>query len=451
MMRFEEFFVREGKLVADGVALEEIARRCPTPFYIYSASAIRTKYRLLKEHFSAFDVCYSLKANPNPAVVHVLAEQAAGAEVSSARELATALAAGCRPDHVVYVAPAKSREDVRLALESGIYALVADSAQELEMIEREAADMEASQGAKCKVQSAKRKVQNGRGQEPRAKTQESGPGTTERREDLKAGVRVLLRINTLEPQPEAKEVMVGGPSKFGFDEELVVADVSGLNLKHASIAGLQVYSASQILDARFIAGHIEYVLKLAQRLSREIGFKPECVDFGGGFGIPYHETDRELDLGAIAAATARPVAEFRVTYPECRMVFESGRYLVAEAGVFVTRVVRVKESRGRLFAICDAGMNAFSRPVFMRIRHPVRLLGKLGQKPTHEVDVCGPICTPLDCIAKGVRLPLPAPGDLVGVLNAGAYGYSMSLLDFMSLGRPAELLADGGELRPFSS
>jgi diaminopimelate decarboxylase len=91
-------------------------------------------------------------------------------------------------------------------------------------------------------------------------------------------------------------------------------------------------------------------------------------------------------------------------------------------------------------------MNAFSRPVFMRVRHPVRLLNKLGQKQSHEVDVCGPICTPLDCIAKGVRLPEPEPGDLVGLLNAGAYGYTMSLLDFMSLGRPAELLADGGLL-----
>jgi diaminopimelate decarboxylase len=408
MMRFEEFFVREGRFVADGVALEEIASRHPTPFYIYSASAIRTKYRLLKDQFPAFDICYSLKANPNPAVCRLFAHAGAGAEVSSLRELATALAAGFAPENIVYVAPAKSPADIERALAAGIYAIVSDSAAELELVE-----------------SATRK--------------------------LGRSARVLLRINTTERQPEAKEVMVGGPSKFGFDEELVVGELAGLELKQARIAGVQVYSASQVLDPAWLAEHIEYVLKLAQRLSREIGFKLECVDFGGGFGIPYNEHDKELNLGLVAAATQKSLAEFRQANPDCRLVFESGRYLVAEAGVFVTRVVRVKESRGRVFAICDGGMNAFARPVFMRIRHPARLLNKLGQKPTHEVDVCGPICTPLDCIAKGARLPQPEPGDMVGLLNAGAYGYTMSLLDFMSLGRPAELLAECGELRLVSS
>jgi diaminopimelate decarboxylase len=402
-MRFEEFFVRNDRFVADGVALEEIAKQ-PTPLYVYSASAVRTKYRLLKDTFPSFDICYSLKANPNPAVCRLLARAAAGAEVSSPRELATALDAGFAPDSIIYVAPAKSLADIERALAAGIHAIVADSASELELVE-----------------SAARK--------------------------LSRPARVLLRINTMERQPEAKEVMVGGPSKFGFDEERVVADVAGFGLEHARIAGVQVYSASQVLDPEWLAEHIEYVLKLAQRLSREIGFKPECIDFGGGFGITYDEHDTELDLGLVAATTQKSLGEFRQANPGCRLVFESGRFLVAEAGVFITRVVRVKESRGRMFAICDGGMNAFARPVFMRVRHPARLLNKLRQKPTHDVDVCGPICTPLDCIAKDAPLPEPEPGDMVGLLNAGAYGYSMSLLDFMSLGRPVELVADAGELR----
>jgi diaminopimelate decarboxylase len=408
MKRFEEFFVREDRFVADGVPLDELTGKHPTPFYVYSASAVRAKYRLLKDQFPAFDICYSLKANPNPAVCRLLADAGAGAEVSSPGELATALGAGFAPENIIYVAPAKSPADIERALAAGIYAIVADSASELELVE-----------------SAARK--------------------------LGRPARVLLRINTLESQPEAKEVMVGGPSKFGFDEERVVAEVAGLGLKQARIAGIQVYSASQVLDPAWLAEHIEYVLKLAQRWSRELVFKLECVDFGGGFGIPYNEHDKELNLGLVAAEIQKSLAEFRQANPGCRLMFESGRYLVAEAGVFVTRVVRVKESRGRVFAICDGGMNAFARPVFMRIRHPVRLLNKLGQKPTLEVDVCGPICTPLDCIAKGARLPQTEPGDMVGLLNAGAYGYSMSLLDFMSLGRPAELLADSGELRLVSS
>jgi diaminopimelate decarboxylase len=403
-MRFDEFFVKDGRFVADGVALEEIAGRHPTPFYVYSAAAIRTKYRQLKERFPEFDICYSLKANPNPAVCEVLVRAGAGAEVSSPGELATALAAGFARDSIIYVAPAKAPADIERALTSGICGIVVDAGQELEIVEQQAAR-------------------------------------------LGRPARVLLRINTMEQQPEAKEVMVGGPSKFGFDEERVVVELAGLKLKHARVAGVQVYSASQVLDKAWLATHIEYVLGLARQLSREIKFRLETVDFGGGFGVPMHERDPELDLAGLAEAVAAPLAEFRADYPRCRLLFESGRFLVAEAGVFVTRVVRVKESRGRVFAICDGGMNAFSRPVFMRIKHAVRLVNRLDEHATAHVDVCGPICTPLDCIAKDAHLPMPKAGDLVGLLNAGAYGYTMSLLDFMSRGRPVELRADAGELR----
>ena len=403
-MRFDEFFVRDGRFAADGVSLDELAGKCPTPFYIYSASGIRAKYRLLKECFPAFDICYSLKANPSPAVCNILAASGAGAEVSSPKELATALAAGFAPGNVVYVAPAKTAVDIEQVLRAGIHAIVADAASDLRLIETAA-----------------------RG--------------------LRMRPRVLLRINTRETQPEAKEVMVGGPSKFGFDEERVADDVAGVRLEQARIAGVQVYSASQVLNRVWLAAHIEYVFRLARRLSRELEFRLETVDFGGGFGVPQRERDHELDLAGLAGTIAGPLAEFRSDEPDCRLVFESGRYLVAESGVFVTRVIRVKESRDRVFAICDGGINAFSRPVFMRVKHPVRLLNRLAEPATTHVDVCGPICTPLDCIAKDAHLPLPRAGDLVGLLNAGAYGCTMSLLDFMSRGRPTEFMAESGELR----
>jgi diaminopimelate decarboxylase len=402
MRRFEEFFVKDGRFEADGVGLEQMLARQATPFYIYSASAIRAKYRLLKARFPRFDICYSLKANPNVELCRLLASEGAGAEVSSSGELRAALAAGFKPGDIVYVAPVKFEADIEFALTVGIYAFVVDSAYELAMIDRVAARLDARP-------------------------------------------RILLRINTTERRPEAKEVMVGGPSKFGFDEEKVAVDVRPAELACAVVCGIQVYSASQVLDAGFLAGHVEYVARLAVRLSRELGFELGCIDFGGGFGIPYNEGDPELDLGAVATATDTLPG---IGVPsDCRLLLESGRFLVAEAGVFVTRVERVKESRGRTFAICDAGMNGFSRPVFMGIRHPLRLLNKLDRPVAQDVDVCGPICTPLDCIGSNVKLPMPEPGDTVGVLNAGAYGYTMSLLDFMSLGRPAEILADDGSLR----
>lgn len=403
-MMFDRRFVLDGRFTADGVGLEEVVVARGTPCYVYSAPVMRAKLKLLRESFPGSDVCYSLKANPNPDVVRVLAQSGAGAEISSRRELAVALAAGVEPSNIIFVGPAKQRPDIEAAVGKGIFAVVVDSAEELALVDE------------CCERAA-------------------------------VSMRVLLRINTLEPSPEAKEVMVGGPSKFGFDEELTVEAVRGVRLTRAMIAGIQVYSASGVLDSGYLAGHLAYVVGLASRLVRDLGISLECIDFGGGFGVPYDERQRELDLAPVAAMAERLREENGELLRTCRFVFESGRYLVAESGVFCSRVVRVKESRGKVFAITDGGMNAFARPVFMRVRHPIRLLNRLDEPATTRVSVCGPICTPMDCIGPEATLPMPRAGDIVGVLNAGAYGYTMSLLDFMSLGRPAELLADAGQLR----
>lgn len=399
-MLFDQHFVRAGRFVSDGVELAELLAVRGTPCYLYSAGLLLAKLGRLQTTFPGFDILYSAKANPNIEIIRLLGAAGAGAEISSRGELLATLAAGIAPANIVYVGPVKSRADINLAVSHGIFAIVVDSAPELAEVDSVA-------------------VEQGR------------------------DIRVLLRINTHEPAPEAKEVMVGGPSKFGFDEELVVEQVRSVPLRRARISGIQVYSASSVLDSRWLGQHIDYVAALAQRLAAAVGFKLDCIDFGGGFGVPMNDEQPELVLGPVAAAAARA----RAKLGRCRLLFESGRYIVAEAGLFITRIVRVKESRGRILAICDGGMNAFSRPVFMRISHPVRLLNRLTEPPTTTVDICGPICTPLDCAASTVRLPRPQPDDIVGFGNAGAYGYTMSLLEFMSLGRPAELLTDAGTLR----
>ncbi len=403
-MRFDQDFVRNGRFELEGIGLDSLLEQYSTPLYLYSGAVIRDKYQLLATAFPRFSVHYSLKANPNPEVCRLLFALGAGAEVSSLAELETALRAGAGPERVVFVAPAKTRADIRAAVEAGIAWLVVDSAEELTIAD-----------------------EVGR--------------------ELGKAVPVLLRINTIE-QPKAWETMVGGPSKFGFDEETVVRDVGRVKTGSARIAGIQVYSASQVLDPGFLASHVEYVLHLAGRLVRRIGFELSCIDFGGGFGVPYREEDPELDLASVAQAAAQMLEEHRSLLCGVRLILESGRFLVAESGVFVTRVVRVKHSRGRLFAITDGGMNAFARPVVMRVQHPVRLLNRLTASATTDVDVCGPICTPVDCLARGVRLPEPVSGDVLGFLNAGAYGYTMSPLQFMSRRAPVQLLADSGTLRP---
>jgi diaminopimelate decarboxylase len=396
----DKYFARSGRFWIDGLDLEGLVARHPTPCYVYSASVIREKYDILKEHFPGFDIFFSFKANPNLAIAKMLLGLGAGADVSSLGELKGAFKVGFKPGNILFVGPAKTEEEIRYAIANDIAAVVAESPYELALIDELAGK-------------------------------------------LNKQARVMLRINTLE-KPTAPEIMVGGPSKFGIDEEVVVEAVRGVALKHSTIVGIHAYAASQVLDPEFIGRHISYVADLALRLAKAIDFDLQCIDFGGGFGVPYKEADPELDVARIAEDADLARGRVLDAYPGCRLAFEVGRYVIAEAGVFLTRAVRIKTSRGKHFVLTDAGMNHFSRPVFQRLNHPVRLVNKITAEPVGEFDVGGPICTPLDVSGKAVRLPAPALGDVVGFFNAGAYGYSMSMINFMSLGWPAEVMVDDG-------
>ena len=403
MAAVEDLFQRDGVFTAGGAGLEAILESNSTPLYVYSGDVINTAFSEVRKLFPAFDIVYSFKANPGLAICARLRSLGAGADVSSMGELQAALRAGFDPGDIFFVGPAKTEAELTLAVETGIYAIVVESVQELALIDKIAAA------------SGKRQ-------------------------------RVMLRINTSE-EPSSPEVMVGGPSKFGLDEETVVERIRAVETASVDIAGIHVYSASQVLDAAFICRHITHVLDLALRLSDEVGFPLECIDFGGGFGIPYEEGEAELNLEEISKTSRELVEAHASELKGCRLVFELGRFLVGRAGVFLTRVLGVKESRGRRFVLTDGGMNAFTRPVFMGVRHPIRLVSRMGAPPEAEYNVCGPICTPIDCIGKEVVLPRVETGDVIGVFNAGAYGYTMSIMDFMSLGRPAEVLTENGNVK----
>lgn len=394
-------FVRAGRFEVEGLDLPELLRLSKTPLYVYSGHVIRQSYRKLVQALPGFEVFFSLKANPLPAISRLLRSLGARAEVSSVGELRTALRAGFTRRNIVFVGPAKTRRDLSAALSAGIYAVVAESAAELAMLEELA---------------ARKRVR------PSA----------------------LLRVNTWEQPTGAREKMVGGPSKFGFDEETLVSEVRKLNLRHVRLLGIQAYSASGVLDAGFIVRHLEYLVRLAARVSRELGFPLRCIDFGGGFGVPYESGQHALDLAHVSRAAGRLRRNHARELRGCRLILEIGRYLAAESGVFVTRVVRVKQSRGRFFAICDGGMNHFSRPVFMRVAHQTRVLNRIAERPVQEYEVAGPLCTPIDLLAVKCRLPKVEAGDMIGVFDVGAYGFSMSLLRFLSFGTPGEILIDSG-------
>jgi diaminopimelate decarboxylase len=399
----EDLFTRNGAFSVGGADLKTVLECGPTPLYAYSAGMIDAAFADVRRFFPGFDIIYSFKANPGLAICSRLSSLGAGADVSSMGEMRAALRTGFKPKDIFFVGPAKTEAEIAFAVETGIHAIIVESTREIALV-----------GAHA--------------------------GRLHRRQ------RVLLRVNTSEA-PSSPEVMVGGPSKFGFDEETVADQVRECDLSNVHIAGIQVYSASQVLDAGFICRHMDHVLGLALRLADQLGFPLECIDFGGGFGVPYGEGDEELDLAGISGRTTELLADSAARLEGCRLVFELGRYLVARSGVFLTRVLDVKESRGRRFVLTDGGMNAFSRPVFMGVRHPIRVVSRMGEPAAIAYDVCGPICTPIDCMGKGVMLPRVRPGDVIGVFNAGAYGYTMSLMSFMSLGWPAEVMAENGAVR----
>jgi len=163
--------------------------------------------------------------------------------------------------------------------------------------------------------------------------------------------------------------------------------------------------------------------------------------------VPYADTDEELDTDALGSGLDDLLAKYAVSRDGVKLVFESGRYLAAECGVFVTKVVDVKASRGKTFVITDGGINQFLRPQFLKVKHPALILNKHRRPPTAVVDIGGPCCTPVDCIAAEVRVPRPEVGDLVGVFNCGAYGYSMSPMNFLSHPWPAEVFVHKGKMR----
>lgn len=391
-----------GELTISGIAVSKLAKRYGTPLYVYDLSVVQKKYEMIKEALPGFDVFYSPKANPNLHIMKRLTSLGAGLEIASGGELFLARKAGVSVGDVVFVGPGKTDSELREAMIAGIYAIVVESAGELRRIEAIA-------------------------------------------DELQKDVAVALRINTMQTAESAPERMVGGPSKFGFDEESVVSAVNSVPLKRTRIIGIHVYAASGVLDVGELLSHFKRTLELAVRLSKEIGFALRFIDFGGGFGVPYTEEQNELDLKAYAAAVQEIVAEEskRTDLSGVRLAFELGRYLVAESGVYLTRVVDVKQSRGKTFIITDGGINHFMRPAFVNAKHHAVIATDLDGTGT-VATVGGPLCTPIDVLVQELDVGSVEPGDLVAVFDTGAYGYSMSMLYFLSHSLPAEVVIDRG-------
>ena len=387
--------------------IDRAAERYGTPLYLYDFDVIeRQVARLRRALGPRFTLAYAIKANPSLAVLSFFFERGLGADVASRGELLAVRRAGCPPSKILSTGPAKSDADLEALVRAKVSIIHAEGEWELERLE------------------------------------EIG-----RR--LRRRVTVGLRLNPPWGIAE-KRVMIGGPGakKFGLD----LASAGRVlrrkkSFPHLDICGFQVFNASNVLDASLLVENVRRVLSLSLSLSKKYDIPLHTVDFGGGFGVPYAENEKPLDLGILRKGLARIAkwtageSRFRGT----RLVFEPGRFLVAESGTYVVKVLGTKRSRGVDYVLVDGGAHHFLRPVLLQTPHGVRLVprkigGRRGPSSHSQKSLvlAGPLCTSLDILHPAARLPLPVRGDLLAFENAGAYGYTESMPLFLSHEWPAE-------------
>src|ERR687897_1284897 len=401
---------RDGEFAPSGVPISEIAREHGTPFCLYHGETIVERVRRVREALGT-EVSYSVKANPSLGVCQLMArERESGAEVASSGELAVARAAGFEPEDIVFAGPGKTDDELRRVVEEGIFADNVESLGEIDRLAR---------------------IAGGMGRR----------------------IGVGLRINPAAQLMGSGMRMGGTVGQFGIDQaELEEAVRKTLSHPELSLRGIHVYTATQVFEVEPLLEHCRNILEISIQTADLAGQPLQMIDFGGGFGVPYFEKTTEFDLDTFAAGFRELLAGYRPDprLDGCRFLFELGRYLVADAGVYVTRAVEVKETRGKTFVVTDGGMNHHLTATgnmgqVFRKAYPLLNLTRMEGVPEEGVAVAGPCCTPLDMFGNNIPLATPEAGDLIGVFYSGAYGYSASNLGFLSHPAPAEVLLLDGE------
>jgi diaminopimelate decarboxylase len=393
-----------------GLDPKELVERFGTPIYVYDLGVVDRQVISLRAALPPpFELAYAVKANPALAVVAHLAGLGLGADIASAGELDVALRAGFDPVQIVMTGPGKRDDELSRAVTAGIRAVTVESPHELARLERIA-------------------TQHG------------------------LVVPILLRAAVSAAVGLERVRLVGddGAGKFGMDvRDLARAARSAVRSRHLDLLGIHAFGASNVADAEALADHIEDTLELARLLADQLEFELRLVDVGGGLGIPYDPEDRALDLSVLAGrlqTMAHQLAADAVT-KGTRVLLEPGRFLVGPAGAYVARVVDRKNVDGVHVVILDGGVHHFLRPALVGQEHRIRVVGRTGAwgSKAFPVTVAGPLCSGLDILAAQAVMPLPGVGDLVAVLDAGAYGYTESMPFFLSHPTPAEVAIRDGE------
>lgn len=381
-----------------GLPLAQLAERVgQTPFYAYDRKLIKQRVAELRAALPAnVKLHFAMKANPMPAVVGYMAGLVDGIDVASAGELKVALDAGTDPHEISFAGPGKREAELRQAVAAGILINI-ESFREVELL-----------GAISK--------------------------------EVSLPARVAVRVN---PDFELKGSgmkMGGGPKQFGVDAEQVPELLALIGKNGLDFEGFHLFAGSQNLKAESICEAQQKSYELALKLAAQAPSPVRFLNLGGGFGIPYFPGEQVLDLAPIGDNLRMLAKRAEQDFPQASLVIELGRYLVGEAGIYVTRVIDRKVSRGQVFLVVDGGLNhhlsaSGNFGQVIRKNYPAAVGTQMNAEQTEVASVVGPLCTPLDILADKMPLPLAYPNDLIVIFQSGAYGASASPQAF--LGHPA--------------
>ena len=399
----KQLSIAEGCLKIGSIPLPLLAERVgQTPFYAYDRNLITQRVAELRAALPVdIHLHYAIKANPMPAVVQHMAGLVDGFDVASAGEMKTALDTPMAPEKLSFAGPGKTERELRQAVAAGIV-INLESERELDILARAGQDM---------------------GLRP----------------------KIAVRVN---PDFELKTSgmkMGGGPKPFGVDAEQVPALLARMADLPVEFYGFHIFSGSQNLKAESIMEAQRNTFDLARRLALAAPGPVRLLNLGGGFGIPYFPGDTPLDLAAVGNHLAGLMPDARCDFPEAEFVIELGRYLVGEAGFYVTRVIDRKVSRGQVFLVVDGGLHhhlaaSGNFGQVIRKNYPVLVGNRINAEEPVIASVVGPLCTPLDILADKMPLGHAQIGDLIVVLQSGAYGLTASPTSFLGHPQALEIL-----------
>ena len=380
-----------------------VAEAGDTPLFVYDLDLVDARIARFRAAFTDVDLHYAIKANSYLPLLRHVYKQVDGLDIASAGELGFALEAGADPADISFAGPGKRDGDLAAAIEAGVT-------------------------LNCESE-----------------------GEVERALAIGGRARLAVRVN---PDFEIKGSgmrMGGGAKPFGVDAARVPALVKHILESGAEWRGFHIFAGSQALDAQALIDAQSATVALAAELADNIGATPPLVNLGGGFGIPHFHAEQPLDIESVSAALSATLAARPEVLRGTRFAIELGRWLIGEAGVYLTRIVDRKQSHGKTFLITDGGMQhqlaaSGNFGQIVRRNYPVAIAGRFGAEPEEEVSIVGCLCTPLDRLADDVMTPRARVGDLVAVFLAGAYGLSASPQAFLAQQPAREMAVEGKRL-----